>query len=56
MFRTGRSWSRPFRLPVPEYPAVHSVSTPRSSNRTCPFRASGFRSRGFMLSHTIGWR
>lgn len=31
---------------------MHSVSTPRSSNRTCPFRASGFRSRGFMLALT----
>ena len=51
--RPGRSGVRPFRLPVPEYPALRSVSTPRSSNRTCPFRASGFRSRVFMLSHTI---
>src|SRR6266498_2603404 len=43
--RLGHSGCRSFRLPVPEYPALHSVSTPRSSNRTGPSRASGFRSR-----------
>ena len=48
--RLGRSRDQPFRLLVPELPAMHSVSTPRSSNRTCPIKASGFRSRGFMLS------
>src|SRR6266446_5202044 len=40
--KAGRNCVRPFRLPVSEYPAIRFVSTPRSSNRTCPFRASGF--------------
>src|SRR6266540_5282691 len=43
--RLGHSGFRSFRLPAPEDPALHSVSTPRSSNRTGPSRASGFRSR-----------
>ncbi len=54
--KAGRNCVRPFRLPVSEYPAIRFVSTPRSSNRTCPFRASGFRSRDFMRSLTSGWR
>jgi hypothetical protein len=54
--KVGRSCFRPFRLPVPEEPTIRSVSTPRSSNRTCPFQASGIRSRVFMLSHTSGCR
>jgi hypothetical protein len=36
---------RPFRLSVPHYPHPASVSTPRSSNRTCGFAASGSRRR-----------
>ena len=39
-FRQARD--RPFRSLVPEYLALLSVSTPRSSNRTCGFPASGF--------------
>ena len=54
--KAGRNGVRPFRLPVSEYPAIRFVSTPRSSNRTCPFRASGFRSRDFRRSLTSGWR
>ena len=54
--QAGHSRDRSFRLPVPEYPAMRSVSTPRSSNRTCGFPASGFRSRVFMLSPTNGSR
>jgi len=38
--RPGHSGDRPFRLPVPEEPALRSVSTPRSSNRTGGFPAS----------------
>ena len=36
---------RPFQLPVPHYSHHASVSTPRSSNRTCRFTASGSRRR-----------
>jgi hypothetical protein len=36
---------RLFRLPVPHYSHHASVSTPRSSNRTCGFAASGSRRR-----------
>ena len=36
---------RPFRLPVPQYSHHASVPTPRSSNRTCGFAASGSRRR-----------
>jgi len=36
---------RPFQLPVPHYSRHASVSTPRSSNRTCGFAASGSRRR-----------
>jgi hypothetical protein len=36
---------RPFRLSVPHYPHPASVSTSRSSNRTCRFTASGSRRR-----------
>ena len=36
---------RLFRLPVPHYSHHASVSTPRSSNRTCRFTASGSRRR-----------
>ena len=54
--KAGRNCVRPFRWPVSEYPAIRSVATPRSSNRTCPFRASGFRSRGFRRSLTSGGR
>ena len=36
-------------------PLGYSVSTPRSSNRTCGFPASGSRTKvSFMLSHTGG--
>ena len=44
-FRRSLSGDQPFRLLVPEELAVLSVSTPRSSNRTCGFPASGFRTR-----------
>ena len=36
---------RPFQLPVPHYSRHAAVSTPRSSNRTCGFAASGSRRR-----------
>jgi hypothetical protein len=39
--RSNISVSRPFRLAVPQWFDHGSVSTPRSSNRTCRFPASG---------------
>ena len=51
MVRTGRNRDQPFRLLMSEYPAMHSVSTPRSSNWTCGFPASSFHSKGFMRWH-----
>ena len=41
---------RPFRLAVPKYPDHSSVSTSRSSNRTCGSPASGSRT-GITLAH-----
>ena len=41
----GPIGGRPFRLSVPHYSHRASVSTPRSSNRTCGFAASGSRRR-----------
>jgi len=50
-FRRSLSGDQPFRLLVPEEVAVLSVSTPRSSNRTCGFPASGFPT-GFVTRRT----
>src|SRR6266853_624116 len=44
-FRCSLSVCRPFRLSVPHWLRPASVSTPRSSNRTCGFAASGSRRR-----------
>jgi len=52
-FRFGVVCCRPFRLAVPEQPIHRSVSTSRSSNRTCRFPASGSRTR-HIPSHTKG--
>ena len=41
-FRQAVAETGPFGPPVPEYLALLSVSTSRSSNRTCGFPASGF--------------
>jgi hypothetical protein len=43
--RSNISVCRPFRLAVPQWFDHGSVSTPRSSNRTCRFPASGSRTR-----------
>ena len=51
LFRPGRSGDRPFRLPVPEYPALHAVSTPCSSNWTGGFPASSFRQVWAAFAH-----
>jgi hypothetical protein len=45
--------SDPFGLSVSEYLTVSSVSRSRSSNRMCDFLASGFRTRGTALLHTV---
>jgi len=53
-----RSWPiccRPFRRRCLIRPRPSHVSRSRSSNRTCSFTPSGFRSRGFMRSLTSGW-
>ncbi len=42
---------RPFRLAVPHWFDRGSVSTPRSSNRTCRFAASGSRTRHHAFTH-----
>ena len=47
------SVSDPFGLSVSEYLTVSSVSRSRSSNRMCDFLASGFRTRGTALLHTV---
>jgi hypothetical protein len=44
-FRRSLSVADPFRLSVPHELRHASVSTPRSSNRTCGFAASGSRRR-----------
>ena len=44
-FRLAPICCRPFRLSVPHERHHASVSTPRSSNRTCGFAASGSRRR-----------
>jgi len=41
----------PFRLAVPHWFDRGSVSTPRSSNRTCRFAASGSRTRRHAFTH-----
>src|SRR5258705_1032238 len=45
--------SDPFGVSVSEYLTVSSVSRSRSSNRMCDFLASGFRTRGTALLHTV---
>jgi hypothetical protein len=53
-----RSWPiccRPFRRRCLIRPEPSHVSRSRSSNRTCSFTPSGFRSRGFTRSRTSGW-
>ena len=45
--------SDPFGLSLSEYLTVSSVSRSRSSNRMCDFLASGFRTRGTALLHTV---
>ena len=42
---------RPFRLAVPKYPLLSSVSTSRSSNRTCGLPASGSRTNVTAFAH-----
>ena len=58
IWRGGGRFSRncvsdPFGLSVSEYLTVSSVSRSRSSNRMCDFLASGFRTRGTALLHTV---
>ena len=49
--RLGISVFRPFRLAVPHWRSPGSVSTSRSSNRTCRFPASGSRTRAHAFAH-----
>ena len=51
--RFGISVGRLFRLAVPYCPYRDSVSTPRSSNRTCRSPASGSRTKPHAFTH--GW-
>jgi hypothetical protein len=50
-FRCEHIRFRPFRLAVPYEFARGSVSTPRSSNRTCRATASGSRTRHHAFAH-----
>jgi Sigma-70 region 2 len=49
--RLNISVGRPFRLTVPYWFSRSSVSTPRSSNRTCRSPASGSRTRTHAFTH-----
>ena len=49
--RSEHRWCRPFRLAVPYEPDHGSVSTSRSSNRTCRSPASGSRTRLHAFAH-----
>jgi hypothetical protein len=54
MWRGSLGWPicfRPFRLPVPHYPDLASVSTSRSSNRTGAIHASGSRRKHHAFAH-----
>jgi hypothetical protein len=42
---------RPFRLAMPHWFDLGSVSTPRSSNRTCRSPASGSRTKHHAFTH-----